>query len=524
MDQAKILELKRKELELIRQRQKGEELLPHLFVPMYPWQRKFFESNNKVNLLTAANQIGKSSILIRRQIANATDPLRWERMWGPKVVPKQFWYFYPDGGTLEKEVDTKWIPEWLPRGPMQKDAQYGWKLTRKNGTYFSLAFNAGPIVYFQMYTKSVANVQAGSIHEIFADEELPIHFYDELMFRLTATGGIFSSGFTPTLNQLFWKQAMETNKVLPSALKMTVSMYDCLKYEDGSPSRVMTIDKIRIAEERCKNETERQRRIFGKFVTEEGRTYFAFDFEEHYVLPKPIDGWNVYASVDYGSGVDSEMQSKGKKNHPSAIVFIAVSPDFKKGYVFRSWRGDNQKTTAGDVFLKYQELSRGLNVVQACYDPAAPDFGTIASRNSVTFTKADKSRDLGEDLVNTLFKHGMLQIFDDDAENAKLASELLTVMISNQNSDGKKDDDLADALRYACMLVPWDLSAVDEKIAKDAAKAEVAKARPMTDEEFQAMQIKMRRGEHGLDETPEQEGWRELDDEFTHWNEEYGQY
>lgn len=794
-----LLQLKRKELERIKKQRELESILPHLYVPMYAWQRKIHESTNRVNLLTAANQIGKSSSLIRRAVANCTDQKRWERMWGKNVKPRQFWYFYPDGATLEKEIETKWVPDWLPRGPMERDAQYGWKLTKKSSNYNALHFNAGPIIYFQMYTKSVSNVQSGSIYEIFCfttgtkvrtlrgqldvsevvegdlilshegfskvyatktrdshnliniemsdgsvfkctpehpfftqrgwveaqnltkldvcfkrcawtsllstlisyysiknylsgstatkieeyqtigekravevdtytslfgklitikkylrvllytiktlihsimtfpilcvlahqsiraftksksgksvestkksainvvnillqgllkrqfafvqqnvqenmrkesvlsavinillakippsvsvlssapiqesakvynfsvekthtffangilthncDEEMPLEFYDELMFRLTATSGIFTSGFTPTLNQLFWKQAMEGNKILPRALKMSVSMYECLKYEDGSPSRIMTMEKIREAEDKCKNETERQRRIYGKFVTESGRTYFGFEFDRNVVAPYDIKGWYIYAAVDYGSGADLEAVARGRqaKNHPAAIIFIAVRSDYRKGAVFKSWRGDNIKTTAGDVFNKYVELSKGMPIVQACYDSAAADFGTIADRNAVSFVKADKARGAGEDLVNTLFKHKMLDIFDDDPENLKLAGELSHIMITNQSGDAKKDDDLADANRYACMLIPWDLSVIKD-LSPDELKDAEYKSRPMTEEEHQAMQIKMRRGEE-IDGPKEQtEGWGELESEFDHWNNEYGQF
>jgi hypothetical protein len=375
----------------------------------------------------------------------------------------------------------------------------------------------------------VYNLSVENSHTFFAnntlvhncDEELPMPFYDEVMFRLTATNGIYSSGFTPTLNQLFWKQAMNGNKILPRALKMSVSMYECLKYEDGSPSRIMTLHKIKEAESKCKNETERQRRIFGKFVTEEGRAYFAFEHEKHVTAPKNYDGWNIYSAVDYGSGEDLNASHKKKvrKNHPAAIVFIAVHPNLKKGVVIKSWRGDGVKTTAGDVFLKYQELSKDFKITQACYDAGAVDFGTIASRNGYSFTKANKTRDAGMDLVNSLFKHEMLTINDDDAENLKLSGELSHVMVTQQDSGDKRDDDLCDALRYCVMQVAWDLSAV----VTQEVKAEVKVARPMTEEEFQAMQIKMRRGE-SVDKTSESENWNELESEFDHWNQEYGQF
>jgi phage terminase large subunit-like protein len=454
-------------------------------------------------------------------VTNCTDKLRWERLWGRGNIPRQIWYFYPDGLTLEKEFDTKWVPEILPKGRYERDPQYGWRLTRRNGKPNSLVFLAGPTVYFQTYSKSVSNVQAGSVHELYCDEEMPLDFYDELMFRLTATAGIFTSGFTPTLNQLFWKQAMEGNKVLPQALKMTVSMYDCLKYEDGSPSRMMTMEKIQEAISKCKNETEVQRRVFGKFVTEEGRSYYAFDFDKNVVKPYSTKGWYIYAAIDYGSGNDG----KEKKNHPAAIVFIAVRPDYKKAAVVKSWRGDGEVTTAGDVFNKFIELEDEYNfkVTLACYDPASADLGTIAERNNRSFQKADKTRDAGEDLLNTLFKFRMLDIFDDCPDNLKLAGELMHLMKVKQSSDNKRDDDLSDATRYDVMQIPWDLEAVNEKVREEIEGKTEIRTRPLTEAEVMEDQIRMRRGLDDRHTSSDEAGWTDFDQEIDYWNHEYGE-
>jgi hypothetical protein len=339
---------------------------------------------------------------------------------------------------------------------------------------------------------------------------MPLIFYDEIMFRLVRTNGIFTSAFTPTLNQLFWKQAIESNKILPTALKMEVSMYDCLKYEDGSPG-AFTEEGIKEVIAKCKSETEVQRRVYGKFVTEEGRTYYAFEYERNMVARYTVAHWHVYGGVDYGSG---------GSGHPAGILFVAVRPDYRKAAVFRGWRGDNIETTAGDVFNKYLDLRGGLAPVQQIYDPASKDFGTIAERNGCTFTKADKSRDLGEHIVNTLFKHEMLDIFEDDPELGKLASELLHMMRDNQSSRNKAGDDLADTLRYICTMIPWDFEVINEQIkAKEV--LEKGPVKPLTEEELQAIQIQERRGIY--DKRPEdQENWSELTAEFDYWNEEYG--
>jgi len=52
---------------------------------------------------------------------------------------------------------------------------------------------------------------------------------------------------------------------LPDALKMTVSLYDAMYYEDGSPSH-WTIEKIKRIEARCSTDAEVQKRVFGRFI------------------------------------------------------------------------------------------------------------------------------------------------------------------------------------------------------------------------------------------------------------------
>lgn len=503
MSAEKILELKRKELVLAKEKKLWQERLPHKYShKKYKWSREFHDSLNRVNLVCAANQIGKSTAAIDRHIDNATDKTRWPQLW--KTPPKMFWYFYPDSDTLNREWNTKW----KPLMPQIDDPEYGWKLVHDRGTPVSIEWNSGVFTYFMYYTKAAAAMQAGTVHEVYADEEMPLHIWDELSLRLARTGGIMNCVFTPTLNQQFWQQAIETDKVLPNAAKWQVSMFDCLVFEDGSPNTTLTEKDIQEIISKCSNETEVLRRVYGKFVTEVGRTFFAFNFDKNF-SPKTADFDKdlIYAAVDYGSG--------GAEGHPSAILFIAMKPDFKSGQVFRAWRGDGVKTTAGDVYDKYRELSKDLKIVQACYDPAAADFGTIAERNGLAFTKANKARTDGEKIVNTLFRYQMLSLAEDDGEISKLGTELSHIMdTNNRTRSSKRHDDLADALRYLCMLIPWNFVGLSEKFDERV----VEETRPLTEEERKIDEIKLRRGE--LDEPKDE--WQEFNDEFSHWNEEYG--
>ena len=299
----------------------------------------------------------------------------------------------------------------------------------------------------------------------------------------------------------------QPQEFLKNAWKKTVSMYDCLKYKDGSPA-VWTPDRIREVEQKCKSNAEIQRRVHGRFVKEDGRKFHAFDPKRHYVEPFTIPrNYHWYVGVDVGSG--------GETGHPSAIVFIAVSNTFKKGYIVRTWRGDGIPTTAGDVYEKYKEMCSDILPVKSVYDFAAKDFGTIAARLGESFEKAEKSHELGEQIVNTLFKNDMLLIFDSD-ENRKLGVELLNLQSSTPKNKAK--DDLADAGRYAIVEVPWDFSAIK---AKTASIIQESKPRiPKTEKEWQEFHINERR-KRFQDPSHEPDPWG-VEEEIAMWNAEYG--
>ena len=158
--------------------------------------------------------------------------------------------------------------------------------------------------------------------------------------------------FTATLGQELWRKTIEPSdseeEKFPTALKLQVSMYDCQTYEDGSDSP-WTNDRINQVIATCKSPQEVQRRVFGKFVKDSGLKYPMFDVKRHMKTRHPVPkSWLWYSAVDIGAG--------GADGHPSAIVFVAVNPDYRSGRVVRCWRGDGLRTTASDVYLKYKEM------------------------------------------------------------------------------------------------------------------------------------------------------------------------
>lgn len=478
-------EKKRRQIAELQARIRLREGLPFLYGwKWYKWAREFYESTNKINLLCAANQISKSSTQIRKCINWATDQKLWSALWIRK--PTQFWYLYPSTSQATIEFNTKW-QQFLPQGEYKTHPVYGWKAEFKHSDIFAIHFNSGVHVYFKTYTQNVQHLQTGSVDALWADEEVPVEIYEELMFRISASDGYFHMVFTATMGQEYWRQVMEPldseEERLPGASKWIVSMYDCMTYEDGEESH-WTLEKIKTVEDRCTSHNEILRRVHGRFIKDEGgKKYAQFDLKRHLKTPHPVPkDWITYAAVDIGGGGDG---------HPAAIVFLAVRPDLKAGRVFLGWRGDGVLTTAGDVLDKFIELrdKHKLKCTAQFYDWASKDFATIAGRRGEPFQPADKNHERGEQILNTLFKNDMLYIYETE-DLTKLGAEL--AVLRKDQPKRKAKDDFADALRYAVTGVAWDFSdpAPEAKEKQEAAtvklspiQQQIADRRKVFDEE-----------------------------------------
>lgn len=308
------------------------------------------------------------------------------------------------------------------------------------------------------YPEYFANgILVHNCHAIFTDEEAPIELFDELMFRLAATGGYFHMVFTATLNQEFWRCAMEEIgtpfETLTTAKKFQISMYDCLKYADGTPSP-WTRERIKQIKETCRSENEIKRRVYGRFIKEDDLKYPSFDKHKNVIEPvweNPPRDWSIYTGVDIGSG---------GAGHPAAMVFVAVDPEYKNALVYKGWKGNKgEVTTAEDILERYKMLRGKDKPILQSYDWAAKDFYTHAARRGETFTPAEKAKAFGEDTLNSLFKSGKLKIFN-TTELQLLAHELSS--LPKEQDKRHAVDDFSDALRYAISRIPFDWAGAKE--------------------------------------------------------------
>lgn len=499
--------LRRKKKELEAQKEILAEGLPHLYkFKWYKWAKDFFDSMNPMNLISAANQISKSSTQIRKAIEWSGNPKLWPKLWKNEV--RMMWYLYPSKELFGIEWNTKWA-QFMPKNEFKNHDTYGWKEIKEKGDFIGLKFNSGMHLYFRTYAQQASTLQAGTLGAVFCDEELPAHLYPELSIRLAATEGYFHMVCTPTLNQTMWRLAFQAEGELekwPGALKLQVSMFDCMEYIDGTPG-AYNPEKIQKVIDSCSSPIEVERRVFGKFITEEGRMYHAYNTHKHLISPYEIPKrWEKYVGIDIGSGGDA---------HPPAIVFIAVREDYKLGIVYKGWLGDDGSNyTSGDIYNRYLEVKGSDNIVDKRYDHAAKDFKTISDRAGDSFLSADKAHDRGEEILNTLFKHSMLFIFD-SIEGQKLDQQLMTLMKDTPKT--KAVDDYADAMRYAAVTIPWDFS----HILEEQPESRVRKERVYTDEEWVIKEMDERRAMM-VDEGSElKDEWSLINEEIAEWNSLY---
>ena len=480
-DNQELYRKKAEKLRLLEEKLKQQQGLPHRHaLKRYKWQKAYEDNKfNPKRLICAANQIGKSTIQICDRIEIAVSPDLWPELWpaqfkvNPSTRPYS-WYLYPNQDTVMTEFREKWEPYYLPKGEYKDHPVFGWKEHINNKVLKYIEFNSGYKIYFKTYNQNVMDLQSGTVFAIDCDEELPEKLLPELQARLFATDGYFSIAFTATLGQEFWYKAIERvgerDEIWPDAFKVQVSMFDCIEYADGT-STPWTLERIRRVEANCKSQAERNRRIRGRFVKDEGLKYPTFTRELNY-RPYPTangksykgapKGWSIYSATDIGSG--------GENNHPAAYSFLALSQCLSKIRWFRGRRLDGIETTAGDIYKFYKRDRAKLECDVQTYDWASKEFGLIVERAGESFDKANKDDDFGTMAVNLALKTGMFKIYydpdDPECESAKLAREFESLSLNTNKRNAK--DDFVDTVKYAIASMPidWDLVLNGGKIEK----------------------------------------------------------
>jgi hypothetical protein len=471
-------------LEKEKELQKLKEELPHLYLhPLYTWQKEFIETTHKQVWICCSNQVGKTSAQIIKMIRLATEQELWSKYFSRR--PTTFLYFYPSVKLASKEFAEKWEKVYLPKGDMKKHPRYGWEEDIRQKEIYSIKFNSGVTIYFMSYKMDAQDMQAMTIDYVGCDEELPQEIYPEIAARLLATDGMFSCVFIATLGQDWMRRIIEgegKERVFQDSFRRQLSMYECQKYADGTPTK-FTNEYIEKFKKVLPNETEIQRRVYGKFVVAGGLVFPNFDrnrhFKDSHKLPKD---WETYVGIDMGSG--------GEDGHPAAIVFVSVNSEHTKGRVIDCWRGDDVITTASDILQKYREMKEGRAIISACYDfsGSGVDFGTIVDRAGEPFERAIKrNREQGIDTLNVLFKNDMLTIFN-SGDARKLIEELTTLKIEMAKTKAK--DDLIDALKYCIGFINWDFTCLNREVPEEIEEVILDPREKLRQDQLKGIKIK----------------------------------
>lgn len=490
MSDARELKLKRDKLRKIQQL---KEELPFLYgFKRYAWQEEFWKCEEMFQFIFKANQIGGSTIMQNRLIDFCTNPKLWQRY---LKQPRLVLYLYPDKNTATREYESK-IKYNLPQGEMKNHPQYGWKEVW-DGKYIDSIEFKHIIWSFKTYGSGSENLQASSPAILACDEELPEELWPELQMRIASPankGSQFWMGCTPTKGQKYLAKIQSGETKIPNSKVWTVSQYQCLTYADGSKS-LWTKEAIQRIEQTLPSEREIQVRVHGLFKPIDSLLITQFDRNKHTQEFHLIKGWNYYAGIDYGVG--------GATGHPSAIAIVAVSPSFNAAKVMKCWKGDNQnRTTPDDIIVKYLEMIGELGITDMSgvyYDHSAGSLGIIADRAGLGFTKANKARDDGYNLINSLFKNNMLHIMLDASQMGELLVDEIESITGDFNKK-RAGDDLLDATRYSLSSIPFNF----ENIKITPAEKVIA-----------SRQV----GRHEIHNDYEMD---ELGEEIDEWNEYYG--
>ena len=457
------------------------EHLPHFFYKkLYKWSYDFIMTNNRKAFVCGANQIAKTSSMIRKAIFAVTSPHLWKNMF--RRSPRTSWYLYPERKMMDVEWNAKWM-EWMPQVPQSHPLYewYGWEKIKDRQLFTGIRFHTGVELNFRFYSMGISSLQGTSVDDLYTDEETPEVFCKELKARLMATKGRWSSGFTATLGQQYWYDVIEKQGLpgerYPDAFKRVISLFDCLKYIDGSTGEVWpTVESIYdfIKEEIGDDEDEIKRRVFGRFIPKTGLAFQSYSYDK-----VSVDTVNISRGLDYFLIVDSG--SGGHLGHPTGILFLGVCPQRHIIFVLSAWRGDGIPTPNNFIIKKMMEMAGSFSLQAIIYDNAAADFklDVIDALPTIPLIGAEKKRDLGFGRVNTYLDVSAIKIpekrpmglpFWDREELGKLHEELrLTRRVENLSGQkvGHQVDDLTDCLRYACMHIDLPLDILHRRAAEE---------------------------------------------------------
>lgn len=176
---------------------------PLAFAAWSGWQREFLADGSANRIIRAANQIGKTTVLVADLVheIRGTNPYRPRRFAGPVnviLLSESIEQMAMPGAILAK------LWEILPKDEIDPRVYFvpgeGIRGAKIPAIRFVSGPGAGSVISLRTYRQDPQTLAGATVHYVYCDEPMPERAYGELQPRLLRHGGAFTLSFTPTLN------------------------------------------------------------------------------------------------------------------------------------------------------------------------------------------------------------------------------------------------------------------------------------------------------------------------------------
>ena len=216
------------------------------------WQKKVLADYEAWRVIRAANQIGKTTVIVADMLheIRGTNPYRPKRFPGPVnvlLVSESIEQMCQPGGLVEKL--------WQLIAPGEVDPRVtfvpgeGLRGVKIPAIRFVAGPGAGSVISLRTYRQDPQTLAGATIHHVYCDEPMPERVYGELAPRLLKHGGTMTISFTPTLSmppQKWLRKLVEDGAVSEHHAEMTPDN----AHPDGYAVPFLTQAKIDEAKQR----------------------------------------------------------------------------------------------------------------------------------------------------------------------------------------------------------------------------------------------------------------------------------
>ena len=200
---------------------------PLTWLTFSAWQRAFLADDSAWRVVRAANQIGKTTVIVADMLheIRGTNPYRSRRFQGPVnviLVSESLEQMYQPGGIVEKLWELIAPGEVDPR--VSFTSGHGLRGTKIPTIRFVDGPGAGSVISLRTYRQDPQTLAGATIHHVYCDEPMPERVYGELSPRLLKHNGTMTISFTPTLSmpdQSWLRKLVETGAMAQHHAEMT---------------------------------------------------------------------------------------------------------------------------------------------------------------------------------------------------------------------------------------------------------------------------------------------------------------